>query len=287
MRQFLPILICFLTLLGSAKAAPVRVFCAEALWCDLASGLGGQSVHTASVLTSPRIDPHDFQVSPDMARELAESSIVVLTGGHYDDWIDPLLSAQPSPSRRVISAAALSGLPQGANPHLFDDPAAIDRVIAALGDALAHSLPDQAAAIREQQAHYRAMTARFSARMAALRPVTKGMKIAVLEPVGGPVFDALGLDVVDPDFALAMMNHVDPAPRDVAFLEEAIQHRTIKALVINPAMSGPMPERLQTLARHAGIAVVAFDEFPAPSVLWQDWMTSRLDRLVAALGVRG
>jgi len=222
-----------------------------------------------------------------MARELAESSIVVLTGGHYDDWIDPLLSAQPSPSRRVISAAALSGLPQGANPHLFDDPAAIDRVIAALGYALAHSLPDQAAAIGERQAHYRAMTARFSARMAALRPVTKGMKIALLEPVGGPVFDALGLEVVDPDFALAMMNHVDPAPRDVARLEEVIQHRTIKALVINPAMSGPMPERLQTLARHAGIAVVAFDEFPAPSVLWQDWMTSRLDRLVAALGVRG
>ncbi|WP_025886086.1 metal ABC transporter solute-binding protein, Zn/Mn family [Asaia prunellae] len=148
MRQTLFLLICFLFLPGSARAEPVKVFCAEALWCDLAETLGGKSVTTTSILTSPRIDPHDFQVTADMARKLADSNIVLMMGGHYDDWMPPLLAAQSSASRQIISVAALAGLGPQENPHLFDDPTAIGLMVAALSTELVARLPDEAGGIR-------------------------------------------------------------------------------------------------------------------------------------------
>ncbi|WP_122038412.1 metal ABC transporter solute-binding protein, Zn/Mn family [Asaia bogorensis] len=301
MRQLLLIMLCALALHGlagtsraqSAAGTPVatqppkaQIFCAEALWCDLATGLGGDSVSPASVLTSPRIDPHDFQVTPDMALTLAQSSLVVMTGGHYDDWMTPLLDAQPNAARRVISAFDLAGLKPGDNPHLFDDPEAVGRVVDALARDLAALLPHKADDIAAAQARFHQMLDGFNARLKILHPRTQGMKIAVTEPVGGPLFAALGLEIIDPDFALAVMNHVDPAPRDVARLEEALQQKAVKALVINPAVETPSISRLIALAHRSGIAVVAFDEFPAPPLLWQDWMTVRLNRLSAALDIR-
>lgn len=287
MRQFLLFLLCVVTLPGLARAEGIRVFCAEALWCELASGLGGADVETRSILTSPRIDPHDFQVTPDMARALAESSIVVRTGGHYDDWIAPLLAAQPDKSRHVIDAVTLVGLKDGDNPHLFDDPAAIRDVVDALAADLVRRLPGEAGAITARQTKYRQAIDGIEHRLSALRPVTKGMKIAVAEPVGGPVFRALGLDVIDPDFAQAMMTHSDPAPQEVARLEDALRQKTVKILVVNPAMTGPSLQRLVAIARQSGVSIVEFDEFPVPGVSWQDWMTARLDRLTAVLGVHG
>ncbi|WP_336947530.1 metal ABC transporter solute-binding protein, Zn/Mn family [Asaia sp. HN010] len=287
MRQTLFLLICFLTLLGSARAEPVRIFCAEALWCDLAGTLGGSAVSTTSILTSPRIDPHDFQVTPDMARKLADSNIVLMMGGHYDDWVPPLLAAQPSTSRHVISVASLAGLGPTDNPHLFDDPEAVRRMIAALSTELAARLPGDAAAIGARQSDLNAMIAALADRLKKLRPQTQGMKIAVAEPVGGPLLQALGIEVIDPEFAMATMNHDDPAPRDVARLEDALRENQVRILIVNPAVRSPSLARIEALARKSHVAVVSFDEFPESGQLWQDWMKSRLDRLVAALGIHG
>lgn len=287
MRQTLFLLICFLTLLGSARAEPVKVFCAEALWCDLAEALGGSAVSTTSILTSPRIDPHDFQVTPDMARKLADSNIVLMMGGHYDDWVSPLLAAQPSASRHVISVASLAGLAPNDNPHLFDDPEAVKRLVAALSTELAARLPGDAMSIKARQNDMDAVIAAFSDRLKRLRPQTQGMKIAVAEPVGGPLLQALGIEVVDPEFALAAMNHDDPAPRDVARLEDALRDRQVRILIVNPAVRSPSLARIEALARESHVPVVSFDEFPESGQPWQDWMKARLDRLVAALGIHG
>lgn len=287
MRQTLFLLICFLTLLGSARAEPVRIFCAEALWCDLAGILGGSAVSTTSILTSPRIDPHDFQVTPDMARKLADSNIVLMMGGHYDDWVPPLLAAQPSASRHVISVASLAGLGPTDNPHLFDDPEAVRRLVAALSTELVGRLPGDAAAIGAREGDLNVVVAAFADRLKKLRPQTQGMKIAVAEPVGGPLLQALGIEVIDPEFAMATMNHDDPAPRDVARLEDALRENQVRILIVNPAVRSPSLARIEALARKSHVAVVSFDEFPESGQLWQDWMKSRLDRLVAALGIHG
>ncbi|WP_438381221.1 zinc ABC transporter substrate-binding protein [Asaia sp. BMEF1] len=287
MRQTLFLLICFLTLLGSARAEPVRIFCAEALWCDLAETLGGSTVSTTSILTSPRIDPHDFQVTPDMARKLADSNIVLMMGGHYDDWVPPLLAAQPSASRHVISVASLAGLGPTDNPHLFDDPEAVRRLVAALSTELVGRLPGDAAAIGARQSDLNAMIAALAERLKKLRPQTQGMKIAVAEPVGGPLLQALGIEVIDPEFAMATMNHDDPAPRDVARLEDALRENQVRILIVNPAVRSPSLARIEALARKSHVAVVSFDEFPESGQPWQDWMKARLDRLATALGIHG
>ncbi|NVN43521.1 zinc ABC transporter substrate-binding protein [Asaia siamensis] len=287
MRQTLFLLICFLSLLGSARAEPVRVFCAEALWCDLAKALGGAAVSTTSILTSPRIDPHDFQVTPDMARKLADSNIVLMMGGHYDDWVPPLLAAQPSTSRHVISVASLAGLGPNDNPHLFDDPQAVRNMVEALSTELTRHLPDDAPSIRARQNGLTTMITSFADRLKRLRPQTQGMKIAVAEPVGGPLLQALGIKVIDPEFALAAMNHDDPAPRDVARLEDALREKQVRILLINPTVRSPSLARIEALARDSHVTIVSFDEFPETGQPWQDWMKARLDRLVAALGVHG
>ncbi|GBQ12030.1 metal ABC transporter solute-binding protein, Zn/Mn family [Swaminathania salitolerans] len=292
MRQIFLLLVFCLILSAPVHAAPVRVFCAEAFWCDLARGLGGDAVRTESILVSPAVDPHDFQVTPVTVRALASADIVIWTGGHYDDWIPPLLAAQPDPGRQDIAIADLVPDTDRANPHLADDPAAaralIDRLSASLTTRLSRHPAGAEDSVmieriaREKRRYDRQFDA-LTGRLDALRTRYAGLPVAVGEPVGGPVFRALGLRVVDADFALATMRHEDPSPRDVARLEDALRGREVRAFVTNPAMRVPSVIRLERIAREAGIPVVSLDEFPPPGLSWQDWMTDRIDRLQRAL----
>jgi zinc/manganese transport system substrate-binding protein len=216
----------------AAAADPkIAVVAAENFYGDIARQVGGDRVAVVSIMSNPDQDPHLFETTPAVVRQLAAAQIVILNGANYDPWMDKLLSAAPRPGRVVINAAQLNGRKSGENPHLWYDPATMPAVVTALAGALtdldsAHAA-DYAARLKETLASL----ARITQRIAQLKAKHAGIAVTATEPVFGLMVEALGLTMRNQRFQLAMMNDTEPSARDVAALESDLKEHKVKALV--------------------------------------------------------
>ena len=88
----------------------------------MAHQIGGDLVSVSSIMSNPDHDPHLFETSPSVVRQIAAAQIVIYNGADYDPWMERLLKVTPRPGRVVIIAAGLVHKKAGDNPHLWYDP---------------------------------------------------------------------------------------------------------------------------------------------------------------------
>jgi zinc/manganese transport system substrate-binding protein len=271
--------------LAAAAAAPepLRIVAAEAVYADIATQLAPPGTPVTAILANPAQDPHEFEPSPAIARDLAQARLVLANGAGYDPWITPLLAATASPTRVTLIAADLVHAPAGANPHLWCDPATLPAVTRATDAALAAALPAEAAAIAARRDRLLATLQRLATRIAQLRTGLAGTRVAATEPVFGPMAEALGLVMEETRFQRAVMNGTEPAPADVAAFEDDIRAHRIRALLVNGQVTDPAADRLAGLARSHGIPVVAVGEVLPRGQHAQDWLAGEVEAVATAL----
>ena len=261
----------------------IAVVAAENFYGDIARQIGGDRVAVVSIMSNPDQDPHLFETTPGIVRQLAAAQIVILNGANYDPWMDKLLAATPRAGRTVVSAAQLTGRKPGDNPHLWYDPATMPAMATAIADALAKAdsahAPDYAARLKTTLA----ALARITQRVAQLKAKHAGIPVTATEPVFGPMTDALGLTMRNQRFQLAMMNDTEPSARDVAAFESDLKARKVKALIYNSQVSEKLTERLRDIAGKAKVPVIGVTETMPPNVSFQDWVLGELDALDKAL----
>ena len=105
-----------------AADSKIAVVAAENFYGDVAQQIGGDRVSVVSILSNPDQDPHLFETSPAVVRQIAAAQIVIYNGADYDPWMEKLLKVTPKPGRVVIVAADLMHKKAGDNPHLWYDP---------------------------------------------------------------------------------------------------------------------------------------------------------------------
>src|SRR3954452_14955981 len=90
---------------AGGSTGTVQVIAGENFWGSIAAQLGGSHVSVTSILTNPSTDPHDYESSAVDARAFAAADYVVVSGAGYVYRGQKLLSANPSPSRKVLTVA--------------------------------------------------------------------------------------------------------------------------------------------------------------------------------------
>jgi zinc/manganese transport system substrate-binding protein len=269
--------------LACAAGSQIAVVAAENFYGDIARQIGGDRVTVVSIMSSPDQDPHLFETTPGIVRQLANAEIVILNGANYDPWMDKLLAAVPRPQRTVINAAQLTGRKPGDNPHLWYDPATMPVIATVLADAFAKA---DSAHASEYAARLKATLAslmRITQRVAQLKTKHAGATVTATEPVFGLMAEALGLAMRNQRFQLAMMNDTEPSARDVAAFESDLKERKVRALIYNSQVSEKLTERLRDLAGKAKVPVVGITETMPANVSFQDWVLGELDALDKAL----
>ena len=266
-----------------ACAEPIKVVAAESVYGDIARQIGGANVAVASILTNPSQDPHEFQAGASTARAIADARLVICNGADYDPWCAKLLSASRSASREVIEVASLRHRRPGANPHLWYDTAAVSALAAALTARLtqldiAHG-PDYAGGL----ARFEASMAPLREKIAGLRGKYAGIPVTATEPVFDYMADALGLAMRNRRFQLAVMNGTEPSAAAIAAFERDLRTRAVRVLLYNKQTSQALAERMRTLAREAGVPIVAITETEPHGQTYQEWMLAQLDALDRAL----
>jgi zinc/manganese transport system substrate-binding protein len=269
---------------GTAYAAEkVKIIAAENFYGDLANQIGGDHVEVTSILSNPDDDPHLFESSPSTAKALSAAQIVVYNGADYDPWMDKLLAASKGEKRTTIVAAQLTGKKSGDNPHLWYDPATMPTVAKAVSQYLEQADP----------AHKSDYDARLTAFLASMKPVDdkvadlkahyKGVPVTATEPVFGYMADAIGLDVRNGRFQLAVMNDTEPSASDIAAFEKDLKERRVHVLIYNSQASDALTKRMLKVAQDSHVPSISVTETLPAGKTFQTWMSSQLDRLSAAL----
>lgn len=266
-----------------AADAEIAVVAAENFYGDIAKQIGGEQVVVVSIISNPDEDPHLFETSPSVIRQIGASRIVIYNGLGYDAWMERLLAAAPRTETRVISVGALMGKQSGDNPHLWYDPATMPAVAQAVTDALAAIDPSHKADYVQRLQTFQASLRPLADKIAAIRSKYAGVSVTASEPVFGYMADALHLTMRNQRFQLAIMNDTEPSARDVAAFQRDLQTRKVRALFYNKQTSGSVVQHLVELARAANVPVVGVTETAPPGMSYQDWMLMQLDETEKAL----
>jgi zinc/manganese transport system substrate-binding protein len=261
--------------LARVAAQPVSVVAAENFYGDIAKQIGGPDVKVTSILSNPDQDPHLFEVSPSVGRDVSAARIVIYNGIDYDPWMEKLLGAARSTKRETIVVADLVGKKTGDNPHIWYDPATMVALAKTLSEALTADDPGHKAGYEQRLARFEESVKPIQAKAAELRQRLAGTPVTATEPVFGYMFDALGLEVRNQSFQLAVMNNTEPSASDVASFENDLKAHRVKLLIYNSQATDPVADRMVKIAKASHVPVVGATETEPGGKRYQGWMLTK------------
>ena len=200
------------------SGAPVVAVGAENEYADVISQVGGKYVRVSAIMSNPNTDPHTFEASANVAREVSAARLIVQNGVGYDTFMTTIENAAPSADRKVIDVQKLLGLPDTtANPHLWYDPATMPAVAHAIAGDLAVLDPAHAPYFRARASSFIGSLSAWNDAIAAFKANYPDTPVATTEPVADYMLQAAGADNLTPwAFQADIMNGTDPSAQDVA-----------------------------------------------------------------------
>jgi zinc/manganese transport system substrate-binding protein len=255
-------------------------------YANVLGQIGGRYVHVSSILNNPNTDPHTFEASPAVAREVSGAELIVQNGVGYDSWINKMEQASPNSKRKVIVAQDVLGLPADTpNPHLWYSPRtmpAVARVMAADLSALApaHKAYFQA----NLTAFDHSLTPWLNA-IAAFKAKYPGITAATTEPVADYLLTAMGIKNLTPfTFQADIMNGVDPTPQDISLENGFFTKHQVKVFCYNQQVVDSLTTSIRETALKAGVPVVGvYETMPTPGYRYQSWMLAEVQAIQKAV----
>ena len=264
-------------------AAPIEIVAAENFYGDVAEQIGAADVKVTSILSDPAVDPHLFEASPSVARAISAARVVVFNGIDYDPWMATLLAASPVINRRTIIVASLAARKLGDNPHVWYDTQIMLGYAAVLTEVLAAIDPAHATDFRQRLAQFQTAIQPVQSKIAMLRDRLACTPVTATEPIFGYMFNSLGMRSRNQSFQLSVMNNTEPSASDIAAFENDLKTRQVKLLVYNSQATDPTADRMQGIAKAAGVPVVGATETEPKGLNYQSWISSELDAVDKAL----
>jgi len=271
---------------SAPAASTLQVVAAENFWGSIASQLGGDRVHVASVISNPATDPHDYEPTAADARAMAGARMAIVNGIGYDPWAGKLLAANPVRGRIVITIGDLVGIKPGGNPHRWYSPSDVQQVIGQIVRDYTKLDPKDAGYFLQQKARFETRgLATYKSLIASISRRYHSVPVGASESIFAPLAQTLGLKLLTPaSFLKAISEGTEPTAKDVTTIDRQIARRTIRVWVFNSQNGTPDVARISNAARKQGIPVTTITETLTPSsATFQAWQSHQLEALAAAL----
>jgi zinc/manganese transport system substrate-binding protein len=274
---------------GPASAVPgtaITAIGAENEYADVIAQVGGKYVKASSIMSDPNTDPHTFEASPAVAREMSQARLIVQNGVGYDDWATTIENAAPDSGRKVINVQQLLGLPDSTpNPHLWYQPATMPKVASAIAAELGQIDPAHASYYKANAVSFTAKLSTWTNALTAFKSAHGGTPVATTEPVADYLLQAAGADNLTPwTFQASIMNGNDPSPQDVTTQNALFTQHKVKVFLYNQQVTDSLTESYIKLANDNGIPVVGvYETMPTPGFDYQSWMTAEVNALSKAV----
>ena len=265
---------------------PIVAVGAENEYASVIQQVGGVYVRASAIMSNPNTDPHTFEASTSVARQISSAQLVVQNGLGYDTFMTTIEDAVPDSSRKVIDVQRLLGLPDSTpNPHLWYKPSTMPAVASAIAADLASIQPAHASYFRARAAAFSSSLTAWNEALATFRTRYPGTPVAVTEPVADYLLQAAGTDIMTPfPFQADIMNGVDPSAQDVALERNLFTQHRVRVFLYNQQVTDTLTQLFIALAQRNGIPVVGvYETMPEPGYDYQSWMLAETRALQQAV----
>jgi zinc/manganese transport system substrate-binding protein len=271
---------------NTGSTASIQAIGAENEYANVIQQIGGKYVQVTAIMSNPNTDPHTFEASPAVAREISNASLIVQNGVGYDTWASDIEKAVPASSRKIVDVQQLLGLPDSTpNPHLWYNPSTMPKVATAIADDLAAIQPAHASYFKANAAKFTQSLSAWTQAIAAFKAAHPGTPVATTEPVADYMLQAAGADNMTPwAFQADIMNGTDPSPQNVAAEKALFTQHKVKVFLYNQQVTDTLTDSFIDLAHANGVPVVGvYETMPTPGYDYQTWMTAEVNALDKAV----
>jgi len=271
---------------NTGSSASIQAIGAENEYANVIQQIGGKYVQVTAIMSNPNTDPHTFEASPAVAREISNASLIVQNGVGYDTWASDIEKAVPASSRKIVDVQQLLGLPDSTpNPHLWYNPTTMPKVATAIANDLAAIQPAHASYFKANAAKFTQSLSAWTQAIANFKAAHPGTPVATTEPVADYMLQAAGADNMTPwAFQADIMNGTDPSPQNVAAEKALFTQHKVKVFLYNQQVTDTLTDSFIDLAHANGVPVVGvYETMPTPGYDYQTWMTAEVNALDKAV----
>ncbi|GAB17849.1 putative ABC transporter substrate binding protein [Gordonia effusa NBRC 100432] len=259
------------------------------VWGSVASAIAGDHAAVTTLFNTPGADPHEFEPSPSDTAKVADAGIVLLNGGHYDQYLE---SAPKADDATVINAfeqlpESVRAVKEGeVNEHVFYNLTVVRTVAGKLAEALAAKDAKNAGAYRANAQKFNSSIDGLTAKLAAIKKSRGGTKVAQTEPLATYLLTDAGLvDAAPAGFTAAVEEGQSPSAADRATFEDLLTRHEVHALLYNTQAVDSVTEAILATAQKTNVPVVKLTEtLPDGTTDYVAWQTAQIDAIAKAVG---
>ena len=202
---------------------------------------------TVSVLTPPGAEPHDIELTPQQAGEVADADLVLYIPG-FQPALDAALEGRSNALDVTRTIAELPGPEGGTDPHVWLNPLNMSAIGAAIADRLAST---QGVAARQQS---------FNAAMDALNTEWQAGTSSCAQPTLVVSHDAFAYLAAQYGFTqvgiAGLSPDAEPSPARIAEIAELVTQQGITTIYYETLVD---PKVAQTIAAETGATTALLD----------------------------
>ncbi len=283
-RRFALLLLCAgLSTPSFAQQNPIEVAASNAIIADLVRQIGGEHVRVRPIVAA-NADPHDFEPTPNDARQVAQAKLVVINGLGFEPWADRFLRSANFRGERLVASRGLKALSvRGSiDPHAWQDVENMRIYVANIRDALIKIDPAGETFYQRNAANYQrqldGLHGEIKRGFAAIPAEQR--KVVTSHDAFNYFGDAYGVVFLAPQ---GVSSHAQPSAQDMARLIRQIRDQHIRAIFFEQGL----PQRvLQQITAESGAKIggtLYADTLDNKVTTYIDMMRHNARTIVAAL----
>lgn len=241
----------------TAGNGSIKIVTSTNVWGSVSNLVAGETATVTSLIYNTNQDPHSFEASAQDQLDINNADIVVMNGGGYDDFVEQLVKADPTPAI-LVNAYLAAGEDDGRNEHIWYDVDQVGDVAAVIAAAIETVDPSKAEQVQSSLETFKGELTSRKGKLEQLKAEGKCGKAFATEPLIDYLLEDAGCTNVTPaEYSEAIEEERDVPP---AVMEECfgIIRDGIDFMAVNESVSSSQIEELQNA--EDGIATFGFSE---------------------------
>lgn len=261
---------------SSEKNGTIEVVASVNQWGTVAKTLGGDNVNVTSIINSTNVDAHDYEPTTSDIAKLQKAQVIIVNGAGYDAWA---VKAAQSAKATVVNAAAVGGVKDGDNPHVWFSADVRKAVAQAITEAYEQADAAKKSDFDKLHDQWKSEENNVESKIAEVKQKSDGLAYAATESVANYLAEDMGLtDATPSGYARAAANESEPTPTDIRQFADALKSGEIKLLIVNTQEESELTGKITNAAKSANVPMVELTEqMPEQYDSLTAWMEGLVD----------
>ena len=243
---------------SSEKNGTIEVVASVNQWGTVAKTLGGGNVNVTSIINSTNVDAHDYEPTTSDIAKLQKAQVIIVNGAGYDAWA---VKAAQSANATIVNAAAVGGVNDGENPHVWFSADVRKAVAQAITEAYEQADAAKKSDFDKLHDQWKSEENNVESKIAEVKQKSDGLAYAATESVASYLAEDMGLtDATPSGYARATANESESTPTDIRQFADALKSGEIKLLIVNTQEESELTGKITNAAKSANVPMVELTE---------------------------